>query len=1199
MCSLNTPKRFEKLKGESGAETYLRNNGRLMLAFIVFEIQTREYVVFEKQPLYEQNAMDFFEFRYSSSSGAQVAQSAKSYHEVIFGDCRQKIKFDVDISVKDIVLYEKMRDMGYELIDNLINAIHSYFEDCGISLMQRDIILCSSCYDEDVSSLSDDAKKGGLLEKVSFHVVVDKSVNSNIEAKRICEAIIQRIPQEFRQFIDAGVNKRIQNLRILGERPFKEGKMSPRVKRVVFPRSLAQMPRAEQFIMTLIRSYAPLISDYLPAAITGSMLDGYLNELKESSENGELAAIIEKAAREAIPEIMQAHILRSKGGFINGMEIFDRIAPSRCDICERVHDVDNTFILFANINYRRGHTRDNCLGGNSQQNSIIDSSYITVTRACRRDPVRKVWVCNIFNTSLNQSSISLQQSLSQLSRNHTYHSCSQRDWFGVLRARIEAPLQSPSPLQTRDSPDETAKASQSSREALEPAASSAEPRALRGSSAEPRALRASSLIPEVSAILRDFPGIKLVEYSQSTMKAFTDATTELPNWRTLLVRAPMKIGKTKALKEFVSALPSYEAASASREPSASQKILLVSFRRTFSATSKAAFPDFTLYSDIPTELPLALDKMIVQVESLHRISPKDLEFVDMVILDEAESIIEQFAAGLSSKPAISFAVFEWLLRNAKHIIAMDAFLSERTVGVIQRIRGIANANLPDTILINNAFQNATEDTHYFTDDRGVWLHRLNAALAAGERVVIPTNNASFARKVETYLGTYFPDKKILLYSAETSQSRRKEHFSDVAKYWDTCDVLIYTPTLTAGVSFEKVKHFSQIFTYFTDNSCTAQTCIQMMGRIRSVAKHSFVHCIAESGGSLPETPADLSAWISMRAEALTRDLDGCHLLDIEFQPNGIPFIKDTNFSTLWMYNQCITNKSRNAFSQVLISLIRSTGASVRYICNKEVPGAEYEKVLSEFEGAANATDEKRAKQISAAAELTAQEYNSLQQKSSEINSEITEDELHEMRKHELRIIFDWWQSDISPEFAKVYSLPQNQTVYQNLKEYDTAQKEKGSASPFAVLRTAEARRYTAIREEHGECGMKTLQFRHSYELHRVIGGLLANCGFIGGVLDFHFYTAREIEKAISSNCQRIQRGIHSAVCVIPHLEAAEGAKSGETDSVLKFVAKASEAVYGIGIVKMPDAYRLCPLGPFDYIGGKIVLTEARQSLNPH
>ena len=33
-----------------------------------------------------------------------------------------------------------------------------------------------------------------------------------------------------------------------------------------------------------------------------------------------------------------------------------------------------------------------------------------------------------------------------------------------------------------------------------------------------------------------------------------------------------------------------------------------------------------------------------------------------------------------------------------------------------------------------------------------------------------------------------------------------DHFKDVAYYWKHCDILLYTNTLTAGISFEDI-HF--------------------------------------------------------------------------------------------------------------------------------------------------------------------------------------------------------------------------------------------------------------------------------------------------------------------------------------------------------------------------------------------------------
>jgi hypothetical protein len=86
--------------------------------------------------------------------------------------------------------------------------------------------------------------------------------------------------------------------------------------------------------------------------------------------------------------------------------------------------------------------------------------------------------------------------------------------------------------------------------------------------------------------------------------------------RTLAVCAQMKMGKTKTLREYVDR----HFAAGLADP----VIRFVTFRQTFSRALQEAFPDFTLYSDVPAGTPLsaaAYPRLIVQVESLGRLPP--------------------------------------------------------------------------------------------------------------------------------------------------------------------------------------------------------------------------------------------------------------------------------------------------------------------------------------------------------------------------------------------------------------------------------------------------------------------------------------------------------------------------------------------------------------------------------------------------
>src|SRR5690606_17781708 len=105
----------------------------------------------------------------------------------------------------------------------------------------------------------------------------------------------------------------------------------------------------------------------------------------------------------------------------------------------------------------------------------------------------------------------------------------------------------------------------------------------------------------------------------------------------------------------------------------------------FSGNLKEKFPDFTLYSDI--QGGLVHDKLIIQVESLHRLAIYDgIATPDLLVLDECESIFEQFSSGLAKNFNGSFNVFEWLVRYSRHIICMDANLGDRTYRILERMR---------------------------------------------------------------------------------------------------------------------------------------------------------------------------------------------------------------------------------------------------------------------------------------------------------------------------------------------------------------------------------------------------------------------------------------------------------------------------------------------------------------------------------
>jgi hypothetical protein len=287
---------------------------------------------------------------------------------------------------------------------------------------------------------------------------------------------------------------------------------------------------------------------------------------------------------------------------------------------------------------------------------------------------------------------------------------------------------------------------------------------------------------------------------------------------TLAVLAQMKLGKTKAMRRYVDEHFSADSIE-------TKVVRFVTFRQTFSRALTEAFPDFINYNDVQGDLDhVRHPRLIVQVESLHRIRMfANMEPVDLMILDEVESILAQFNSGLHKHFNAAFAMFQWMMRTARHVVCMDANLSDRTYRTLLRMRP---AHPPHFHW--NRFSRAADDVYHFTADHAAWLEKLYECARDNKKIVLPTNSLSEARAYEEALHREFPKKKIMLYSSETAPSEKALHFGDVHTYWKDLDVLIYTPTCSAGVSFE-LEHFDVLFGYFCDISCDVETCRQMLG----------------------------------------------------------------------------------------------------------------------------------------------------------------------------------------------------------------------------------------------------------------------------------------------------------------------------------------------------------------------------------
>lgn len=401
---------------------------------------------------------------------------------------------------------------------------------------------------------------------------------------------------------------------------------------------------------------------------------------------------------------------------------------------------------------------------------------------------------------------------------------------------------------------------------------------------------------------------------------------------TFVIRANMKMGKTKTLINYI--ISASERGIFGKNP----KILFISFRRTFtqsllarlnSEMAKFGIGDFKSYKDIDYQIALDVHpRCIVQVDSLHRITPGDSK-PDLLILDEVESILSQFSSNLIRDLNNTYSVFEWLMSYSRKIICMDANVTTRTLEMLKKWQG-----KEEIILYQNVYKNASEDKYHILKSSKHLIKVALKKLADGKKIVICSNSLSEAKTFREAITEIFSDKlQIGMYSGETSPTQKDKHFSDVDLHWSKLDVLIYTPTVSAGVSYEE-KHFDCLLAYFTSDSCDVETARQMIGRVRNLADRDYYIAFDSRRANYPTNKEEISRYLRYNREELRkigiRD-SIAPPLEINYDEYGDCNFKKLNFYDLWIQNICHKNKSLNDYFLRFCSQVTEIGAKIDYL----------------------------------------------------------------------------------------------------------------------------------------------------------------------------------------------------------------------------------------------------------------------------
>ena len=917
-----------------------------------------------------------------------IAEEDRQYHEVIF-EQSQKIKFDIDASLGSLIEFKPSQELAegeigtpeqkfWHILDIIIDAIKTAFF-LAYSLEVGKMILCTSIGPVD-----------GVLKYSAHLIICNYYVTGSAQAQEFTVRTLEYIPNTYRRFLDTGVNKRVQNFRIIG--CHKGDGRTKVIARVIDDESgenvdcngaakntdltSLRTPREETLITHIygLKELPDLVTSAPVKRFNTQMCTGDIDKvLQICSENGILRDNRFNCAR-------------------GGMFLFTRLRPSHCELCERTHDSDNTVI----VNVAPG-----------------PADTIYVYKGCRK-------------YKQERGGLGVR--------------------IGTFTSEIAGGIGG-----VNNDPAGTMITSYSEREISH------------------AVINPLDLYPR-NTLFDDLPIGSRNVYDEPALKPFELADT-------LVVHAAMKMGKTKALRQYVD---KYFASKVRRDI-----IRYISFRQTFSGNVKEKFGDFTLYSE--AKGPLAQDRLIIQVESLHRLDI-GIEPPDLLILDECESIFEQFDSGLLRSFGESFAKFQYLLKYSKHVICMDAYISDRTYRILANIRGVKGLQYH-----RNVRKNACDDKYYITGDCGKWFGLLYKSMADGERIAIQISSLTEARAITEGIKRKYPEKVIKLYSSETLQSEKREHFANVNLYWQQCDVLMYTPTVSAGVSFE-LKHFDRCYGYFTDQSCPVETCMQMIGRIRDVASKTYYVFLNATGAALPVDIDNIRNGVYQRRENLAKTFDETGLR-VEYGPDGAVKYHSGDYFTIWLENTRIRNLSRNAFIRRFIYMVSLAGAKTYHATDAwfaAVCGATAEQMktlITEHSETKGDINDKICTEIANARDIDEDCADTIRA-NMRAQVDVPIESVRAYEKFRLRSDYNY-VGEIDKEFVRTYRVPKVRRMYRNLIRIRC---DPDPQRAIAKIQAEELAVYNHSMQD-GLAETTDIHRRYVFDQHRYAIGLLQLCGW--------------------------------------------------------------------------------------------------------
>lgn len=363
----------------------------------------------------------------------------------------------------------------------------------------------------------------------------------------------------------------------------------------------------------------------------------------------------------------------------------------------------------------------------------------------------------------------------------------------------------------------------------------------------------------------------------------------LDNIDALCINAPMGSGKTKNINNLINKY---------------KNIIFVTFRVTLINQLHKNFKNFEKYSDIDDKvIDLNIyNKVITTIDSLHRIVGE----CDLLIIDEFTYTLNHLVEYVREREMVYSTLTQYLYNKNTKILALDALMSEEDIEFLTYFKENVQYEKYENYLHND------KKIYNYNSNLGVFFNNISKDLEMNKRIYICSNSKSHILFFEDILKKKFSDKVI---SCVTSENAEKFNLEE----WDKADIVLYSPSITAGISYEK-QRFDTCYGFFINISAIAEMSIQQLFRIRNINTGEIHLCTMYMGRTDYDTELeDIKKMILNRDKCIVKGLPG-----IKFNCIKNEVIEDEYFYLFSIIKKKIY-KSRNNYNDRLIKLLNSQG----------------------------------------------------------------------------------------------------------------------------------------------------------------------------------------------------------------------------------------------------------------------------------